>query len=125
MADNTSSDDCIKTWSHDKMDTFKIEHIWKIDHFSDKIFQKKREKFSPKFFHKNHDIKFNLKLLLAVDAEKVKNVALFLFCYHGEAVKSDVPITYDLAFIKNDDSVYSRNGEHLLCTFWKFTNVFK
>ncbi len=107
MADNTSSDGYAKSWSHSKMTTFKIEHIWKIDQFSDMIFKSNKNKYSPYFSVDEHDIKFKLHLDFEEDDLKVKNPGIYLHCYPGETVKGDVPITFELALLKNDGNVKS------------------
>ncbi|KAH9397822.1 hypothetical protein TYRP_004149 [Tyrophagus putrescentiae] len=113
MADNTSSDGYAKSWSHSKMTTFKIEHIWKIDQFSNMIFKSDINKFSPFFFVDGHDIKFKLRVKLNNDNDKEKkSLGFHLYCYPGETVEGDVPVTFELAFLKNDGNVKSNEREH-------------
>ena len=108
MSDNTSSDGYAKTWSHSKMTTFKIEHIWKIDQFSDMIFKSNKNKYSPYFSIDGHDIKFRLLVKLNDDKDNEKKfLDFYLYCYPGETVEGDVPVTFELAFLKNDGNVKS------------------
>ena len=120
MSDNTSSDGYAKSWSHSKMTTFKIEHIWKIDQFSDMIFKSDINKYSPYFSVDGHDIKFRLNVKLNNDNDKErKSLSFYLYCIPGQTVEGDVPVICELAFLKNDGNVKSY-GKNF---YFSFVNI--
>lgn len=108
---STSGEDYAITWSHSRMTTFKIKHIWKIDLFSDETVPKGKL-VSSKFSLPEHDIKFQLELYCRNGRTGGKFIGLYLKYFPGKTVKGAVPVTFDLAFLKNDGSVMTHGGKY-------------
>ncbi|KAH9402552.1 hypothetical protein TYRP_016080 [Tyrophagus putrescentiae] len=111
---STSGEDYAITWSHSRMTTFKIKHIWKIDLFSDRTVPKGKL-VSSKFSLPEHDIKFQLELYCRKGRTGRQFISLYLKYFPGKTIKGAVPVTFDLAFLKNDGS-FMTCGE-FFCTF--------
>ena len=109
---DTSSEDYANTTSQSKMITFELDHVWKIDNFKS-FLSKETEQFSPKFFNADHDMMFSLMIKRPKKSKtKVNAIELYLYCYPGKMIKGGIPITFDLAFLKNDGSCFKQPGEY-------------
>ncbi len=111
---DTLSEDYANTSSHSKMVTFKVDYLWKIDNFKSFLPQK-TEKFSPKFFNADHNMTFDLDIRHSKkDNNSVNTIGLNLGCYPGKTIKGGIPITFELAFLKNDGSYFKQPGKYFI-----------
>lgn len=105
------SDEFAKSWSLSLATTFKIEYTWKIDQIMNKFDVEYKKNISPVFSDKKHDIKFQLQLFPEVCNENSKKFfSLYLQCYTGKAVISEVPVTFYLVCLNKDNKVYNYSG---------------
>lgn len=108
---SNSSEGYVKSSSHSKMNLFKIEHLWKIDQFSDKIVSKNKAILSSMFSSPGHDIQFQIQLFPQSKGYE-EYIGLYLTYYPGKTIIGEVPITFQFVLLKNNGEVLSYGGEY-------------
>lgn len=100
-----------KSWSRSKVTSFNIEHIWKIDLFSDKFVPKNPTKIeSTKFSASGHDIEFQLSICPQTpEKDKEKLIELNLEFFPG-TIAGDASVNFDIAILKEDGNVGKNEG---------------
>lgn len=106
-----SSLDLAKSSPNSNLTSFKIEHIWKIDQYKDKVKDENKPIESSMFSVAGHDIQFQLKLYPNENAF----TSLFLYCIPGKTVISDVYVTNDLDLLGENENVKIHRGKLFLC----------
>lgn len=94
-----------KSWSHSKMTSFDLEHIWKIDMFSKALVE--NSFYSPLFSVPTHDLQFKIQL-----ASEERHLEVFLHCYSGKTVISGVSIHATIFILKKNGSIGTHKGEY-------------
>lgn len=121
---NFPSNEHAINWSHEKLITFNIEYLWKIDQFETKFNNLKNKGFdSPVFFHKDHDIKLNL-YIQKITENNEKFLSLFLTCLSGEKTSIEIPITFNFFIVDKLNIIKNSLGLLIIILKKIKTNIF-
>lgn len=96
--------------------SFDIEYTWKIIDFKQQFSDEKNELESPMFSTNDHDIQFQLKFKKKF--KNKNNLVLFLNCFSGETVYSNLLINAVIGILGTNGNVIKESGKLLFFVFY-------
>ena len=104
-----------KRWPHHRVTTFTADHLWTIDSFQERLKGSYWMEFKSPLFSADggHDLQFQMSPGFSQSVSSRKTaITLFLHCYSGKEVASEVPVSFKLTFYTGTSSlaVYDGNG---------------
>lgn len=109
-----------KNWAYKKKTSFKIEYIWKIDQFKDKLVDKNKRIYSPKFSMPEHNIQFELVIIIDDLIENnEKYSGLYVNCLPGSSVFSEIPVKVNanIVILSNDGNLKMEKSKVIIVIF--------